>query len=126
MSASQDRSQKFKFVFHKFKKDAQDNPAQFSAGLVRGAVVTVQSLANGTTSNAPPPEVRSYQPVEFIRPRALREDTPAREIVPPAYSAIESLKANLERLTELQRKLGFLLEEVKAITPETTSDTSED
>lgn len=108
MSATRDQSQKIGFVYSnlyqlykKGLKEAQNAPL----GLTRSVVIK-------TGSTEPAPTVKPFTPVQFIKPPA----PPAAAMkLAPTPPSIEQLKKNIHRLSDLQSKLRFMLQELEEL-----------
>ena len=130
MSATRDKSQKVAFVYsnlyqiYKKGKEAAIN-AEVSpspVGFVR--ISSEETLHQAQVLKAQSGQVREYSPAEFIgkrvaKPEILKQaQQTAQAAVPPRNPALESLKDNVKKLTDLQSRLHFMLQELEDLVKE--------
>ncbi|MGE0614905.1 MAG: hypothetical protein AB7P04_04640 [Bacteriovoracia bacterium] len=131
MSATRDKNQRFTFLYsnlyqiYRREKGAASAPASKLAppnpvnpNALSGQVLKVGELKAGV-------EVRPYQPAEIIgrrveKPEFLqgRNVAPAAAAIAPANPTVESLKENLQKLTDLHSRLKFMLQELEELVEE--------
>lgn len=119
MSASQDKSQKFTFIYlnlYKLQKKMKEEVTA-SAVLRSSSAVPISGKTSGQVLKAADlqqrvmPRVDVYRPASFLgkriaQPHSLSSAVPHNEIV-------ESLKENLKSLNELHSRLKFMLQELE-------------
>lgn len=97
-------------------------PKVFESGLVIKARDLKETAAAPSPAPAAQPRVTPYTPAELIgkrvsRPAALGNPV-APKAAPAGSGAVESLKANLQSLNDLQARLRFMLKELEELIKE--------
>lgn len=109
MSASQDKSQKFTFVYsnlyqiyRKEKEVAVHRPSHQH-------VLKTADLRESAV------RVEPYSPTEFIRPKSVSVAQKPEINLPSQREALEGLKKNLNTLNDLHSRLRFMLQELEEL-----------
>ena len=130
MSATQDKNQKFTFVYsnlyriHQKAKEtgSKDESLKVDSPLPVGIPGPAhgQVLKTGDLNSSVAPRVESYVPAGLLAKRTqTREDVPS--VTKPKgrrNEAIDSLKQNLKSLNDLHSRLKFMLEELEELVRE--------
>lgn len=133
MSATRDKTQRFSFVYsnlYQIYKKGKENadhsestpdptiPIAPPVAIVKKSISPVIKTGELKQQN---PEIRPYNPPEFIGKRIVRPEVIAASksspVIPPT-AALESLKQNLKSLNDLHARLRFMLQELEQLVKE--------
>lgn len=108
MSASQDKSQKFTFIYlnlYQLQKKMKEEVAPASLLKGSGQVLKAAEVQQGMTHR-----VDVYRPASFLGKRIPQ---PQSLTSVPRNEVVESLKENLKSLNDLHARLKFMLQELE-------------
>ena len=111
MSATQDKNQKFTFVYSNLYQIHQKGKVESEKPVAVSRPAHGQVLKTGDLHSSTGPRVEAYVPTGLLPKRA-----PAR--TGTRNEAIESLKENLKSLNDLHSRLRFMLQELEELVRE--------